>query len=381
MSTNGTTLGQRLRTARETAGISTRAVSTRMQVQGHRVSHTTLCAFETDKITPTIEIVSALAQIYGLDASWFNSNTPLLTGTCYRCLKSVKVSQKQAYQGAALGWLRAYIAVENALDRPLTPMKLFRNFHVDPRESGETVAKRIREMLKLDIYPVPSVVRLAENFGIRVIQLETESRIDGFAAFLEATPVMVVNPSLSNDRIRINIAHELAHHLFRDCSTDGKSEENDLMEARVFECGSFLLMPDSQLKAAFELQSMVRLVQYKERFGLSLAAMIYRAKRKKYLDGTVYEQLWKDFARLGWRQREPGYVAPDRPIRMEALFDAAIRSKRMSEREIARVAGVDELVVRARILRAMGAVASEPDRLNDNIVYNFQTYKNEFGYY
>ena len=44
----------------------------------------------------------------------------------------------------------------------------------------------------------------------------------------------------------------------------------------------------------------------------------------------------------------------DRPVRMEALFDAAIRSQRLSYRDIARLAGVDEMRVRQRVLRAMG---------------------------
>lgn len=342
-------LAGRLRAARETAGLSTRSVARRIQELGVKASHTTVSNCELGKTLPSMSLLRAIAHIYERSPSWLLGQGPLLEGLRYRCLKSVRVSDKKRFEGQALGWLQAYLHVERALCRERTKP----SFHVRGDESGKEVAQRIRGKFNLGSFPIPSVIRISENFGIRVIHVDSEARIDGFAARLGDVSVAALNSRLSNDRIRLNAAHELAHHLYQDCVRRDEMSE-DMIEQRAFECASHLLIPDEQLEAAFELKSMVRLVQYKERFGISLAAMIYRARESQLIPSRLYERLWRDFSRLGWRKVEPGYVSPDRPVRMEAFFDAAVREKKLTLAEIAQVAGVDEYQVRQRILHAMG---------------------------
>jgi hypothetical protein len=105
--------------------------------------------------------------------------------------------------------------------------------------------------------------------------------------------------------------------------------------------------------------------------------MIYRAKQNRLIPHGLYRQLWKDFARLGWRTDEPGYVAPDRPIRMEVIFDAAVRQHKMSLSDVARIAGVDERLVRMRLVRAVGASTDDFDSPRDSQAYSLETYRRE----
>ena len=132
---------------------------------------------------------------------------------------------------------------------------------------------KIRDKYGLPDMPLPSVVRVAEDFGIRVIHVASDARIDGFAAMYGDTPVVAVNSKISNDQMRMNVAHELAHHLFTDCVI-GERLDGVEVEKRAMECASHLLIPDAAIRLAFRMRSMVRLVQYKERYGVSLAAMI-----------------------------------------------------------------------------------------------------------
>ncbi len=78
--------------------------------------------------------------------------------------------------------------------------------------------------------------------------------------------------------------HELAHFLY----DDGPSLPPDEVETRAFEFASHMLFPESQLRKAFQLKSMVHLVEYKERFGISLAAMIFRARKSKMISKQLY---------------------------------------------------------------------------------------------
>lgn len=355
-------IAERLRVARETTGMSTRVVSLKLKQRGLNVSHMSLSNYETAKLPPPISLIDILAEVYGRPREWFLHTGPMLSGIRYRALKAVKVADKRAFEGEALGWFQAYLAVENAVDDPLEqPMGKFK---VKTSEQGADVAGRVRAQYKFSQdYPVPGVIRLVENFGVRVIQLHTDARIDGIAAWLGDVPVVAVNQSLSNDRIRMNAAHELGHHLFEDCA-EGATLSPDDIERRAMEFASHLLIPDEALRKAFELQSMVRLVQYKERFGISLAAMLYRAEKSGLVRSSLAKLLWIKFGELGWRKDEPGYVPPDRPIRMESLFDAAVHRKKMTLGEIAAIAGVDERAVRQRVFLAMGGSpeAFEPRR-------------------
>jgi Zn-dependent peptidase ImmA (M78 family)/transcriptional regulator with XRE-family HTH domain len=343
-------IGGRLKQARETTGLSTRSVAARLQQAGHAITHATISNYETGKTVPSVTILDALAAVYERGRDWFYAAGPSFTGVRYRALKAVRVGDKRSFEGEALGWLTAYLAVEKLVSDPL---KAPANFTIKPTESGASVAKRIRDFYGFGTYPLPSAVRLAENFGIRVIQLASEARIDGFAAMLGKVPVVAVNSALANDRIRMNVTHELAHHLFSDCVSGGTLSEAEI-EKRAMECGSHLLIPGEAIRDAFKLKSMVRLVQYKERYGVSLAAMIYRAKPAGLITEREYQHLWIEFGRLGWRKEEPGYVPPDRPVRMEALFDAAVRANKTSFAEIATLAGVDERVVRQRVMSELG---------------------------
>ena len=344
-------IAARMRVARETAGMSTRIVSRKLKERGLNISHMSLSNYETAKLPPPVALIDALSELYLLPREWFFNAGPLLSDIRYRALKAVKISDKRAFEGEALGWLQAYLSVEQAVNDPLGhPLG---EFKPKPSEKGASVAKRLREAYGMADYPIPEVMRLVENFGIRVIQLHTDARIDGIAGWLGTVPIVAVNQSLSNDRIRINAAHELGHHLFEDC-VEGAKLAGDEVERRAMEFASHLLIPDSALRAAFELGSMVRLVQYKERFGISLAAMVYRAEKSGILSKSLARMLWIKFGELGWRKDEPGYVSPDRPIRMESLFDAAVHKKKMTFAEIGAIAGVDARAVRQRVFLAMG---------------------------
>jgi len=344
-------IAERLRSARETTGMSTRVVAHRLKERGLDISHTSLSNYETAKLPAPVALIDSLATLYGRPREWFLQVGPLLTHVRYRALKAVKVADKRAFEGEALGWFQAYLAVERSVDDPLVhPM---RTFPVKSSETGASVAARVRGAYKFQNYPVPGVIRLVENFGIRVIQLYTDARIDGIAAWLGTVPVVALNQNLSNDRIRMNAAHELGHHLFEDCAV-GATPSHDEIERRAMDFASHLLIPDDMLRAAFELKSMVRLVQYKERFGISLAAMLHRAEHSRILSPKLARTLWIKFGELGWRKDEPGYVPPDRPMRMESLFDAAVHQKKMTLADIAATAGVDERAVRQRVFLAMG---------------------------
>lgn len=365
-------IGARLRLAREAAGLSTRDVEERLRCAGRRVSHATIGNYERGVTQPPAEILELLGGIYKRGLDWIRGTGLILRGIRYRALKSVSVREKNDFKHGAQAWLDAYFYIERLLNRSL--QKRYPSFKVKHDTSGRQLAEKIRKLYKLGDYPVTSVIRILEHFGIYVIELATAARIDACAGLLGRSRIVVLNESLPNDRIRLTALHELAHHLYRDCMS-GPGLVADDVESRAFEFASHMLLPESQLRAALKLKSMVLMVQYKERFGISLAAMIYRARKSGLIAQSLYKRLWRDFGRLGYRRHEPGHVAADRPLRMEAFIDAAVSSNRMTFAEVAQLADTDETAVKERVFRAIGCHGNAVGSNTGPRVLDFKVYK------
>jgi Zn-dependent peptidase ImmA (M78 family) len=354
----GDSLAGKLKTARSLVGMSTRAVSQKLAPR-FLLSHATLANYESGRTIPPLDVLSALAELYERPLNWFLERGSVLTGVQYRNLKSrVRMLDLHMFEADVQRWIDAYVNLERRLNRllakrePLTFAK--------PDQPPDFLSRELRRRLELkEDQPVASVVELLEQFGIRVLENRTAIRIDGLAAKYDGDFIVVLNPAVSNDRTRLNAAHELAHILYGDC--EAEEEGNKATEQRAFEFASHLLLPNSQLKKAFEGQSMVRLIQFKERFGISLAAMVYRAEKLGFITKPTAKRLWIEFARRGWKTREPGEVRPDRASRFEQLVDEALTGGKLSLKELADLAGVRPDAIRDRLNDAMGLLEVSPE--------------------
>jgi Zn-dependent peptidase ImmA (M78 family)/transcriptional regulator with XRE-family HTH domain len=371
-----TRLGRRLRLAREAAGLSTRDVAAALPAKGHQITHATVSNYERGSTVPPEPVLALLAELYRRPIAWLQGGGHELAGVRYRCLKATRKADKQSYEGQALRWIELYLHVEKQLKQRLRPMKEYANFKVSVDDMGASLARRVREKMKLGTYPLPSTARLLENFAVHVLSLATPARIDGFAARIGLSRVVVLNPLVSPDRMRLNALHELAHHLFEDCIHDGHLSSEEI-ERRAFEFAVVMLIPDQMLRKAMESNSIVRLVQFKERYGISLAAMFYRARQKNYISAGAYQRVMIEFSKQGLRKQEPGEVLPDRPLRMEWLLDRALLTGLTDYDELARVSGInaEEIAQRVHEARRADNVRRTP---GDSDSFSFEAYRAEF---
>lgn len=348
MSASAAIIGTKIRAARVATGLSTREAAREVSARGIPISHTTLSKHERGLSLTPVPLLETLAELYGRSLVYLLGEEPTLTGIRYRALKSVRVKDRRHFEGEATRWTRLYLKLEEVLESPLAGSPL----QAESDEGGKELAVRLRKKLKYGEMPVPSVIRVLEKQGVRVLQVHSTARIDGISARFGKSPVVALNPNTSNDRFRFNAAHELGHHLFDDGGDDEGSDHDG--DDRAHDFASHFLIPDAQVEKAFEGFSMVKLVRFKELFGVSLAAMIYRGKKLGLIPQPLYERIWRDFSRLGWRTKEPGHVQADHSIRLEQLIEEATNDKRMSHGDIAGFASVDASVIRARVLEAIG---------------------------
>jgi Zn-dependent peptidase ImmA (M78 family)/transcriptional regulator with XRE-family HTH domain len=345
-------LGQKLLLARKATGLSTRKVAA-LLAPTTPITHATLANYEKGKTLPPMALLAALADLYARPLTWFLQPTPTLSGIRYRAHSSkLTIADKHRYEGHCLRWLDAYIRLEQALSRPLRaelPLS-----QIPTNLSPKKLAAHLRSALDLGNGPIPSVVTLLERVGIRTLEVETALPVWALAATLDSTPVVALNPNASADRCRLTAAHELGHLLLGHCSpTAAPLSEKDL-EAAAYEFASCLLIPPAELEKACRPKSAVALCQYKEQFGISMAAMIYAARRENILSEAITKRLWIEFAKRGWKEKEPGTVRADRALRFEQLLDAALFNHHLSLPEASKITAIPQPELRARLDSALG---------------------------
>lgn len=355
-------LARRLREARQEAGLSTRAVAEKM-LRRLAVSHVTIASYEKGTTVPPVDVLAALADIYRRTLNWFLDKREGLTDFRYRNLKArVGVTEQRHFEALAGKWVDAYVKLERYLKGPHRRNDSSRSsFSGDDMEPAQ-LAGAVRRMLGLgDDQPVQNTISVLESFSALAVELRSSFGMDGAAARHGEKFVVVVNPNTNSDRLRMNAAHELAHLLYDDCRHDlGWSDA--VVERRAYEFASLLLLPESQLIRAFEGRSFLRLIQYKEKFGISLAAMIYRGEQSRIVNSTAARWLWGEMSRRGWRKAEPGYVWRDRAITFEMMLESAIQTKALRWSEAELVTGVREDELRERLADVTEQTHGAPGR-------------------
>jgi Zn-dependent peptidase ImmA (M78 family)/transcriptional regulator with XRE-family HTH domain len=347
-------LARRLREARREVGMSTRAVVAKLPKRA-TISHATLASYENGVTMPPIDILAALAGIYRRSLNWFLDSRESLTGFRYRNLGSrVGLTDQRKYAAVAGKWADAYFNLERHLNQHRPVSVLTAPLDNTATSLAETVR---RQSLHLDDrQPVQNTICALESFSAWALELRASFGVDGAAAKLGGESVIIINPEIANDRVRLNAALELAYLLFETTGLSSGLIEPEI-ERHAYDFACSLLMPESQLRAAFDGTSVLRLIEYKERFGIGLAAMLHRAEKLKVINTTAYRWLWAEFGRRGWRQKEPGYVWRDRALGFEILLESAIHSKRLTWVDAERVTGVQESELRQRIDEALRQTA------------------------
>jgi Zn-dependent peptidase ImmA (M78 family)/transcriptional regulator with XRE-family HTH domain len=343
-------LARRLREARREVGLSTRAV-TKLLPTKLAVSHTTIAHYENGEAMPSIDVLAALADVYKRTINWFLETRECLTGFRYRNLPSrVSLGDKRQYEALASKWTDAYLNLERHLGQQRRSKTLLGREGLSPQQLAEAVRKNCLDLD--DDQPVQNVVSVLESFSAWALEVRAAFELDGAAARHGDAFVVVLNPDVANERLRMNAAHELAYLLYDDCKDALRWNERDV-EKRAYSFATSLLLPPTQLREAFEGKSFLKLIEYKERFGVSLVAMIFMAEQADVINTTTSRWLRSEIVRRGWRRQEPGYVWRDRAIRFETMLETAIQTKTISWLEAERITGIREDELRQRLTDIM----------------------------
>ncbi len=142
--------------------------------------------------------------------------------------------------------------------------------------------------------PVQSVTHAIESAGGIVILCNFGAReVDGAHIWLPGSPPMFfMNADRPGDRHRFSLCHELAHAVMHEFPTGNIEEQANDFAAEF-------LMPTAEIQHELERLTIERAAQLKQRWKVSMAALIYNAhrlgcisdKRRRILYATLRSML------------------------------------------------------------------------------------------
>ncbi|GJH18121.1 ImmA/IrrE family metallo-endopeptidase [Caballeronia novacaledonica] len=190
--------------------------------------------------------------------------------------------------------------------------------------SPEDAATTLRRMWGLGEAPISNLVHLLESKGIRVYSLAIDAReVDAFSVWHRERPFVFLNTIKSAEHSRFDAAHELGH-LVRDRHSmlHGEAHSPNMeREANAF-ASAFLMPKASVLARRVGLLTMEKLIQLKQNWGVSLAALAFRMNQLGLFSEWAYRNLCIQIAKNGYRTSEPNPMRPEISQILRKVFDA-----------------------------------------------------------
>lgn len=215
---------------------------------------------------------------------------------------------------------------------------------IDPAEAGgpAAVAAAMRAAWRVPSGPIPNLVQLLESVGVVVVvrDLSTAAQdaVTTWPHDQDRPPIMVVNASQPGDKQRFTLSHETGHLIMHPIPTE---EQED--EANEF-AGEFLAPAadiDAQL-SGLTTRDFPRLMQLKAEWGMSMAALIRRAKDLDRISDRQYREFQVKLRKMGWHINEPGSVPVETPATLERVMSVHLADHDYSVSELASAARMSE---------------------------------------
>ena len=337
-------IGKRLNLSRAAVGLSLRDLEAKI---GNRVTAQAISKYERNKSMPSSDVLIALADALDVSVDYlFGEDKMVLETVEFRKKKLTSRREEAQVEAKVLHLLERYLTVEELLGLPSVAWD-------KPREApwpvlhdsteAEHAAHGLRDHWGLGLDPIPNLVELLEERGVKVLSIDLKN-IDGLTTRArgengDVASVVVINGKDWGERQRFTIAHELGHMILE------VAPKVDEEKAAHRFAGAFL-MPAEMLRAEIgkhrKFIGWGELFALKQIFGVSVQALTYRCKDLGIFSKSMFQQLFEEFTHRGWRSppyQEPHAILGEEPKRFERLCFRALAEGAISEAKAAELLG------------------------------------------
>ena len=380
-------IGDRLRMARDTAGITQEGAAKEVEI-----ARTTLLAIEKGNRRVRMEELQRLARVYGTSVNTILRRESVFVDLVPRFRKLVTSTDQASAHAAHLlsDLVRAEVELENILgvertrndppERPIQPG--------DVRVQAENDAAELRYRLGLGLAPIRDVVSLLEwDLGMRVYVRRLDGSVSGVFAYDDRVGgCILLNANHPRERRTQSAGHEVGHFVGTRREADllwSEENENSREERYANSFARAFLTPARSVMQRFRevtagsshltRRHVILLAHF---FGVSREGIVRRLEELQVTKsgtwdwfvangGITNEQARRVLGDLEAVDAETHFAAQPTTVRLNLLAAEAWGRDLLSEGQLARLLSVDRVDVREILdsVRSERGVADEMPKL------------------
>lgn len=324
---------ERLKSARLMNGLSLQGLAGRIE---NRITKQALSKYELGHVVPDSDMIGILAEALNVRPDYFHaSNTIEFREIEFRKLKNYPTKEKTRIVEIAKDELTRYVELEEILGIETKFHNPLLNISIQSQHDIDMAAEMLRDSWGLGRDAISNVVELLEDHHVKVLEIDSSESFDGFSTWVNGKdiPLIVLNRSKFEnklDRKRFTALHELAHLLL-----DVNKLEEKQKEKYCHAFAAAMLIPAETMKKELggkrSKLSFQELSAMKQQYGISMQALVYRAKDLGLISENYLKQFYIVFTQLGYRTSEPvAYEGVEHSNRFSQLLFRALAEEFIS---------------------------------------------------
>jgi Zn-dependent peptidase ImmA (M78 family)/DNA-binding XRE family transcriptional regulator len=282
------------------------------------IKRQSLAAYEKGLTRPKMEILEKAAQTLNFDFGYFFQDAEEVEPDVVHFRKN-KTAKEKAYSAlqVRIKWmLRLFNYLQQHVE--FIPLNSLRKEDEEYSEAEiENIAEEARRYWGLGLGPISNMSTLLENNGFVLAKFDVD--LEGIDA-CSTTFVSSYGPrhfvclashrsniAKSMVRIRNDEAHEAGHYILHSAfSREYIKQHYDRIESEAkYFASAFLLPQGSFAREARFLANVKDFVKLKERWKVSIQAMVYRCKQLGLISEYTCKYLYRQINANGWSKQEP----------------------------------------------------------------------------
>lgn len=294
------------------------------------VSQATISKYEIGSVPPTSGHIELIAKALSFSPELFKQPDQI-----YALGSSLIFHRKRARIPMRIQrQIQAEVNLRNMhISRLLRSVEFGHKFQMIPSEAKgdnpERVAREVRQMWGVSSGPIVDLTRIVENAGGIIVHVDFGTHfIDSVHLWITGMPpVFFMNKSVSGERYRFSLAHEIGHAIMHHSSALHEVEK----EANLF--ASEFLMPRSEIRSDLRSLNLEIAARLKRVWKVSMQAIIMRASNMRVISESKKKRLFATIGAKGYKVNEPWPIPLEKPEKLSRLIDFHFNNLGISQDE------------------------------------------------
>ncbi len=282
----------RLKQARIMRGLSMDGLCNKI---GNELSKQSIYKYESGKMMPDSHSLIILSNALGVAVDYFfRPMTLTIDSVEFRKKSKLGVKKIGSIQEVVKDKLERYFEIESINEIVSEFTSDYSDIVVLDERDIYPIVSRIKSDWKLGEDGINNLIEILEENKIKVVEIEEIKSFDGLSGYVNGkNPIIVLNKSFDSERKRFTALHELGHLLL---NFDSSISDDKIEKLCNLFASEMLISKDVFINKIGSNRRDISLQELKDiqmQFGISIDALMYKAKHLNIITDSRYKTFQK----------------------------------------------------------------------------------------